>query len=151
MPATDAGHRPQGPRRGSPSCDGAWDGHHRRDFDAKGLIWAGVEMRHWPVTTAVVDPGPDSYLDGSVEARLLDGISQARDAVLPNRLWLAGISLGCQGVLRCVRAQPDLAEGVILLTPYLANTGLIAQIVQPAACRAGRCQGRIATILSMAC
>lgn len=100
-----------------------------RDFHAKGLVNAVVE-RHWPVTTAIVDPGPDSYLDGSVVARLLDGISQARHAVLPSRVWLAGISLGCQGILRCIQAQPDLADGLILLTPYLASTGLIAEVVQ---------------------
>jgi hypothetical protein len=43
---------------------------------------------------------------------------------------LAGISLGCQGILRCVRRQPALAAGLLLLTPYLANTGLIAEVVR---------------------
>lgn len=127
MPAHDVGHRRQGPRKEVLLVMVPGMGITGGDFDAKGLTGT-VSKCGWPVTTAVVDPGPNSYLDGSVEARLLDGISRARDAVMPNRLWLAGISLGCQGVLRCVRARPDLAEGVILLTPYLANTGLIAQI-----------------------
>ncbi len=96
------------------------------DFDAEGIT--GAAKHRWPVTTAYVDPGPNSYLDGSTEARLLDGIAQARDAAKTDRVWLAGISLGCQAILRCVRARPDLASGLILLTPYLASTGLVAQV-----------------------
>jgi pimeloyl-ACP methyl ester carboxylesterase len=96
------------------------------DFHAKGLI-AAVQQRHWPVTVATVDPGADSYLDGSVEARLFAAIAEVRRATGSTRVWLAGISLGCQGILRCARAQPDIAEGLLLLTPYLASTGLIAE------------------------
>jgi hypothetical protein len=98
------------------------------DFHAKGLI-AAVEQRHWPVAITTVDPGPDAYLDGSVEARLLAGIAEARRATGSTRVWLAGISLGCQGILRCVRSRPDITEGLLLLTPYLASTGLIAEVV----------------------
>jgi pimeloyl-ACP methyl ester carboxylesterase len=96
------------------------------DFHTQGLIGA-VERRHPGIAIATVDPGVDAYLDGSVEVRMMDGIAEARRGG-PKRLWLAGISLGCQAILRCVRAQPDLAEGLILLTPYLASTGLIAEI-----------------------
>jgi hypothetical protein len=99
------------------------------DFHAQGLI-AAVEQRRWRLTVATVDPGPDAYLDGSVELRLLDGIAHAQCATGASRIWLAGISLGCQGILRYVRAQPDMAEGLILLTPYLASTGLIARVVR---------------------
>jgi pimeloyl-ACP methyl ester carboxylesterase len=99
------------------------------DFDTQGLNGAVAE-RGWPVAIATVDPGPDAYLDGSVETRLLDGIADARRATGATRVWLAGISLGCQGILRCVRVRPDLAEGLILLTPYLGSTGLIAEIVR---------------------
>jgi hypothetical protein len=97
------------------------------DFGAEGLV-AAVQRRRWPVTLATIDPGTNSYLDGSVEARLLDGIAEARRAASASRLWLAGISLGCQAILRCVRVRPGLAEGLLLLTPYLASTGLIADV-----------------------
>jgi pimeloyl-ACP methyl ester carboxylesterase len=97
------------------------------DFAAEGLT-AAVEQRGWPVAIATVDPGLDSYLDGSVETRLLDGIAAAQQACGARRTWLAGISLGCQAILRGVRLRPGLAEGVILLTPYLAATGLIAEV-----------------------
>lgn len=96
------------------------------DFAAEGLLPATT-----PLFSAVaVDPGMDSYLDGSVERRLLVGIDEARHAAGASRVWLAGISLGCQGILRCVRQRPDLADGMILLTPYLASTGVIAEIAQ---------------------
>jgi hypothetical protein len=99
------------------------------DFHAQGLI-AAVERCQAPVTTVTVDPGPDAYLDGSVELCLFNGIAQAQRATGANRIWLAGISLGCQAILRCVRAHPNVVEGLLLLTPYLASTGLIAAIVR---------------------
>ena len=99
------------------------------DFHAKGLI-AAVDQRSRPMAIATVDPGLATYLDGSVAARLLDGIDEARHAAGASRVWLAGISLGCQGILSCVRARPDVAEGLMLLTPYLASTGLIAEVVR---------------------
>ncbi|HEX3574618.1 MAG TPA: hypothetical protein VHU42_08470 [Rhodopila sp.] len=104
-------------------------GMREADFQAQGMV-AAVERRGWPMTVATVDPGVDAYLDGSLEARLLDGIAKARRAAGAQRIWLAGISLGCQGILRCVRARPGLAEGLMLITPYLASTGVIADIVR---------------------
>lgn len=97
------------------------------DFDTKGLSDM-VRRLGWPVAIRTVDPGADAYLDGSVESRLLQGIAAAQRDSRATRIWLAGISLGCQAILRCVRIRPSLAEGLILLTPYLASTGLIAEI-----------------------
>jgi pimeloyl-ACP methyl ester carboxylesterase len=101
-------------------------GMQEADFHAKGLTTA-VAQRGWPVTIAIVDPGVDSYLDNSVETRLLAGIAEATHTSGARRVWLAGISLGCQAILRAIRLRPDLAEGAMLLTPYLASTGLIAE------------------------
>lgn len=97
------------------------------DFHDRGLI-AELNRHHWPVNGTVIDPGPDAYLDHTVEARMLDAIATARQGA--TRVWLAGISLGCQAILRCVRARPDLVEGVLMLTPYLASTGLIAAVTR---------------------
>ena len=102
-------------------------GMRAEDFRARGLI-AGIERRGWPVAIATVDPVPESYLDGSLEARLLDSITEAQCAAGASRVWLAGISLGCQAILRCVRVRPGMIEGLLLLTPYLASTGLIAEV-----------------------
>lgn len=99
------------------------------DFHTNGMITA-IERRNWPLAITTVDPGPDSYLDGSVEARLLEDIENARIAAGASSVWLAGISLGCQGILRCVRRRPALAAGLLLLTPYLASTGLVAEVVR---------------------
>jgi hypothetical protein len=97
------------------------------EFAAEGLIDA-VTRHDRGVRVHVVDPGTDAHLDGTATQRLLDGISAAHRDAGAARLWLAGISVGCQAILRCVRARPGLADGLILLTPYLASTGLIAQI-----------------------
>jgi pimeloyl-ACP methyl ester carboxylesterase len=97
------------------------------DFEAQGFIEA-VHRRGGPISVAAIDPGMDAYLDGSVEERALSAIDQAQREAGVQRLWLAGISLGCQAILRCVRRRPGLAEGMILLTPYLASTGIIAEI-----------------------
>ena len=110
------------------------------DFHARGLIAAVAQ----PVAVATIDPGMDAYLDGSVEARLLDAIEAARRAAGASRVWLGGISLGCQGILRCVRARAGVADGLLLLTPYLASSGLIAEVVRTGGLRrwAGTNQGR---------
>jgi pimeloyl-ACP methyl ester carboxylesterase len=102
-------------------------GMRAADFHAHGLIEA-IEHRAWGVTITTLDPELEAYLDGSLEAGLLPQIDRARREAGASRVWLAGISLGCQAILRCVRAQPGLAEGLMLLTPYLASTGLIAEV-----------------------
>jgi pimeloyl-ACP methyl ester carboxylesterase len=99
------------------------------DFEAEGMNDL-VRQTGWPISVAIVDPGANAYLDGTLESRLLDGIEAVRRDAGAVRVWLAGISLGCQAILRCVRMQPGLAEGLILLTPYLASTGLIAEVGQ---------------------
>jgi pimeloyl-ACP methyl ester carboxylesterase len=104
-------------------------GMDARDIQTRGLT-GGIVRHGLSVPVATVDPGPESYLDNSVETRLLEGIAEARRATGSTRIWLAGISLGCQAILRCVKQQSALAEGLILLTPYLASTGLIAEVTR---------------------
>lgn len=104
-------------------------GMREADFHTRGLV-AAVQQSGLPVVCVPLDPGSDSYLDGSVEARLLEGIDAAQRVTGAGRVWLAGISLGCQAILRCVRSRADLAEGLLLLTPYLGSTGLIAEIIR---------------------
>jgi pimeloyl-ACP methyl ester carboxylesterase len=99
------------------------------DFDSKGMVSA-VAQCGWQVTVATVDPGLESYVDGTLETRLLAGVAEAQRDAGARRVWLAGISLGCQAILRCVRLRPNLLEGLILLTPYLASTGLIAEVTR---------------------
>jgi pimeloyl-ACP methyl ester carboxylesterase len=97
------------------------------DFEAQGFIDA-INQRGDGISVVAIDPGMDAYLDGSVETRALAAIDQARREAGAARVWLAGISLGCQAILRCMRRRPGLAEGLILLTPYLASTGVIAEV-----------------------
>jgi pimeloyl-ACP methyl ester carboxylesterase len=104
------------------------------DPGTESLISA-AEERYGSILIMAVDPGFDGYLDGSVETRLLATIAQARRDFRPKYVWLAGISLGCQALLRCIKLQPDLAQGLILITPYLASTGLIAEIARAGSLR----------------
>ncbi len=104
------------------------------DLHTRGFI-DSVRQRCRGVSIVTVDPGRESYLDGSVVSRMTDAIAEAH-RFAPGRLWLAGISLGCQAILRCAQTQPDLAEGLILLTPYLASSGLIADVGRAGGLRA---------------
>ena len=66
------------------------------DFQTKGLI-ADVERRQWPVTVTTVDPGPDAYLDGSVEdgswmASTGPGVAGASASGWPASAWAARAS-----------------------------------------------------------
>jgi pimeloyl-ACP methyl ester carboxylesterase len=99
------------------------------DLQARGFITA-VEQRHWPVTITTLEPNADAYLDGLAEVRLLRDVEQAQRASGASRIWMAGISLGCRAILGCIRLRPDLAEGLMLLTPYLASTGLVAEVLR---------------------
>lgn len=107
------------------------------DFAAQGLV--DEATRRCPgLAVRAVDPGIESYLDGSVEQRLLAGIATVRCETGAARVWLAGISLGCQGILRGMRRSPGLADGIILMTPYLGSTGLIAEIAGAGGLRSWR-------------
>jgi pimeloyl-ACP methyl ester carboxylesterase len=104
-------------------------GMRAADFQANGFI-AAVEQRRWPVMVTLPEPEADAYLDGSAEVRLLRDIEAAQRETGSSRVWMAGISLGCRAILGCVRLRPDLAEGLMLLTPYLASTGLVAEVAR---------------------
>lgn len=66
------------------------------DFQAQGLTGAVLDCP-WPVTVRTIDPGLDPYPDGSIDAHLLDRIDAAQRSAGANRVWLAGVSLGCRG------------------------------------------------------
>ena len=97
------------------------------DFHREGLVGAVGQHRRG-VRVHTVDPGMDAYLDGAPEDRLLSAIAAVQREAASAPLWLAGISLGCLAILRSIRAQPGLAQGLMLLTPYVASTGLVARI-----------------------
>jgi pimeloyl-ACP methyl ester carboxylesterase len=98
-----------------------------QDLIAQGFVQA-IRARHLPVDVALPDLHMDYYLEQKVIGRLsADVIAPAR-AQGYRRIWLMGISLGGLGSLAYAREHPAEIEGVILLAPFLANRGLIAEV-----------------------
>jgi len=103
--------------------------HVPEDLLQHGFVRA-LRERRLPVDAMLVDAHADYYLERSIGERL------AKDVMLPARaahyrqIWLMGISLGGMGALICARDHPAEIDGVILLAPYLANRGTIAELVR---------------------
>ena len=103
--------------------------HVPEDLIQHGFVQA-LRGRRLPVDAMLVDAHADYYLERSIGARL------AKDVMLPARdahyrqIWLMGISLGGMGALICARDHPAEIDGLILLAPYLANRGTIAELVR---------------------
>jgi hypothetical protein len=96
------------------------------DFTRQGFV-ALVQENAPMMDVLVVEPSLDLYLDGSIGRVLNDFIARAQRG---RRVWLGAISLGCFGALLAAM-EPDRAfDGAILLSPFVATPGLIAEIVQ---------------------
>jgi pimeloyl-ACP methyl ester carboxylesterase len=102
-------------------------GDRAADLVKHGFVRA-LRDRRLPVDVFVADARSDYYVEGSIVHRL------ERDAVglvrRPARVWLMGISLGGLGALSYARAHGAAIEGLILLAPFLATRGLIAEITR---------------------
>lgn len=100
------------------------------DFAEHGFLDAlRAHPAHGAVDAMAVGLKPDDYLDGDVAARLHDTVIGPAMARGYARLWLLGISLGGMGALLCARARPGTVDGIILLAPFLATRGTIAEVV----------------------
>jgi pimeloyl-ACP methyl ester carboxylesterase len=98
------------------------------DFADHGFLEA-LNARGSQIDAIEARLNPDDYLDGDVAGRLHREIIGPALARGYSRLWLLGISLGGMGALLYARAHPDIVDGVILLAPFLATRGTIAEIV----------------------
>lgn len=105
-------------------------GAHLRlaDFARHGFLDA-LHERGGPVDAIAVDLKPDDYLDGGVAARLHHAVIGPAMTRRYARLWLMGVSLGGMGALLYARARPRAVDGLILLAPFLATRGTIAEVV----------------------
>ena len=65
-------------------------------------------------------------MSGLLAADIL-GPARARNY---RRIWLMGISLGAMGALTYTREHPADIEGVVLLAPFLATRGVVAEVVR---------------------
>jgi pimeloyl-ACP methyl ester carboxylesterase len=96
-------------------------------FAERGMV-AAVQRRGLVVDIVAAQPALELYLDGSVAHALHRGIVEPALAEGYARLWLLGISLGGMGALLYVSRHAALAEGLVLLAPFLGTQGTIAAI-----------------------
>jgi len=99
------------------------------DFAANGFLDA-LRVQHAAVDAIAVGLHPDDYLDGQIAVRLHEAVIRPEMLRGYQRLWLLGISLGGMGALLHTRAYPGTVDGLILLAPFLATRGTIAEVAE---------------------
>lgn len=98
-------------------------------FAANGFT-AALRRQAVPVLPVLVRAHLGYYLDESLLERLEADVVDPLRSSGYDRFWLAGISLGGLGALRVRQARLSGVEGALLLAPFLATTGVIAEIVK---------------------
>jgi pimeloyl-ACP methyl ester carboxylesterase len=100
-----------------------------QDFIECGFVRA-VRERGLTLDIAAVDAHLGHYLERSFSERLTHDIIAPARARNYRRIWLMGISLGGMGALTYAREHPGEIEGVVLLAPFLATRGTVAEVVR---------------------
>lgn len=98
------------------------------DFARHGFL-EDLHARGGPVDAIAAGLKPDDYLDGDVGARLHRAVIAPALERGYKRLWLLGISLGGMGAMLYARAHKARVDGIILLAPFLATRGTIAEVI----------------------
>jgi pimeloyl-ACP methyl ester carboxylesterase len=103
--------------------------HHASDLIEQGIVDA-VRLRDLAVDCVAMDTASERYLETDF-ARLLHAA-----VIVPalgqgyRRFWLLGISLGASGAFQYFRERQAPVDGVVLIAPFLALRGTIAEIVR---------------------
>jgi pimeloyl-ACP methyl ester carboxylesterase len=97
------------------------------EFAERGFIQAAWDMAG-PLDIIAARPALDGYLAGTVAEEIERKIVAPERADGRTRLWLLGLSLGGMGALLHARSYPGVAEGVILIAPFLGTPGTVAEI-----------------------
>jgi pimeloyl-ACP methyl ester carboxylesterase len=100
---------------------------HAADFAAHGFLET-LDTLGAPVDTVAAALEPDDYLRGDAVARLHETVIAPAIQRSYQRLWLLGISLGGMGALLYARAGLARLDGMILLAPFVATRGTIAEV-----------------------
>lgn len=83
----------------------------------------------WPEAEVVLTSATlDYYLDGGLAQRLHEQVVLPALAGGDRPLYLVGASMGGLGVLLYDQAYPGVAEGLVLLAPFVGNRRLLAEI-----------------------
>jgi pimeloyl-ACP methyl ester carboxylesterase len=98
-------------------------------YARNGFI-ARLRESGWPADALAVDARSDLYLDKSVIPRLHDEVIAPELAARPLPLWIAGISLGGMGAALYARRHPGAVSGLLLLAPFFAVRGTIAEVTR---------------------
>jgi pimeloyl-ACP methyl ester carboxylesterase len=104
-------------------------GDSARLYVENGFV-ARLREMHWPVDVLAVEAHSDLYLDKSVIPRLHDEVIAPELAARPRPLWITGISLGGMGAALYARAHPGAVRGLMLLAPFFAVRGTIAEVTR---------------------
>lgn len=110
-------------------------GDRAPDLVEQGFVRA-LRDRRLPIDVAVADARSDYYLEQSIVSRLEQDVIGPVRAQGYARIWLMGISLGGLGALSYAREHGAAVEGLVLLAPFLATRGLIAEITRAGGLRA---------------
>ncbi len=100
-----------------------------QDFVKFGFV-ASLDRSGTAMDAVVADIPHDAYLDGDVAPLLHARFVAPALARGVSRIWLLGISLGGMGALLTARAALAPIEGLILLSPFLATRGTIADVTR---------------------
>lgn len=98
------------------------------DFESEGFVPA-LRERSWPADAVALGLDLADYVEPDFPARLHDCVVAPALRQGYARISLMGISLGGMGALLYAGAHPELTGGVILLAPFLATRGTIAEVV----------------------
>jgi S-formylglutathione hydrolase FrmB len=98
------------------------------DFESEGFVPA-LRERSWPADAVALDLDLADYIEPGFPAQLHESVVAPALRQGYTRISLMGISLGGMGALLYARAHPKLAGSVILLAPFLATRGTIAEVV----------------------
>jgi pimeloyl-ACP methyl ester carboxylesterase len=97
------------------------------EFRSEGLV-REIEGALGPVDMVAVDAHLGYYLGGEfVETLAEDVLVPARSAGF-KEIWIVGVSMGGSGALAVLRKRPDLADGAVLLAPYLGTDEVTARV-----------------------
>lgn len=88
-------------------------------------------QRSWPDADVMLTSATmDYYLEGNLAQRLHAQIVLPARARGVREIWLVGASLGGMGALLYERQYPGEVQGLVLLAPYLGESGLLREITQ---------------------
>src|SRR5579859_7541910 len=98
------------------------------DFESEGFVPA-LRERGWPADAVALGLDLADYVEPDFPERLHERVVTPALEQGYARISLTGISLGGMGALLYARAHPDLTGNIILLAPFLATRGTIAEVV----------------------